>query len=161
VVNPDLAKVEIGSRLEVYWEVDGKYYEATVSRERKTSAMPWYLEYDNGDCEWIDLRQHQFRLRSKPLRKNCSSQKLSRQLMVTPDLAKVEIGSRLAVYWEVDGKYFEATVLRRRDMSMTWYLEYDNGDREWIDLGPHKFRLLPRGSSRRIVDEIDDDDNWL
>ena len=47
-------------------------------------------------------------------REKCSSQEMS-EIMVTPNVAKVEIGARLAVYWEGGGKYYEAIVAREQN----------------------------------------------
>ena len=53
----DLAKIKVGSRVAVYRPDDDQYYEAFVTRERK-DKRPFYLEYTNGDFEWLDLRHH-------------------------------------------------------------------------------------------------------
>jgi hypothetical protein len=37
------------------------------------------------------------------------------EIMVTPNVAKVEIGARLAVYWEGGGKYYEAILAREQN----------------------------------------------
>jgi hypothetical protein len=66
------------------------------------------------------------------------------EIVLTSDLAKVEIGSRVAVYWPDDDEYYEGTVTRERNKK-PFYLEYDDGDREWIDFRQHEFRLLPGG----------------
>ena len=60
-VSPELAKVKIGSRVAVLWPDDDKFYEATVTQERN-NRRPLHLVYDDGKCEWIDLRQQNFRL---------------------------------------------------------------------------------------------------
>jgi hypothetical protein len=58
----DPTDVEIGSRIAVYWPNDDQYYEATVTRKRDKKKRPLYLEYDDENGEWIDLRHHNFRL---------------------------------------------------------------------------------------------------
>ena len=72
-------------------------------------------------------------------------------------MAKVEVGSRVAVHWPTFGKYYEATVARERNKKRPFYLEYDDGHCEWTDLRQHTFRLLPRGMRRRSDEEIVDD----
>ena len=75
-----------------------------------------------------------------------------------PDLVKVEIGSRIAVYWPEDNQYYEATVSRvRHKTSLLHFLEYDDGESEWVDLFQRKFRILPGGTRRRRDEEIHDD----
>jgi hypothetical protein len=78
-------------------------------------------------------------------------------IILSPDLAQVEIGSRVAVLWPDDDTYYGATVTQERnDKKKSFYLEYDDGEREWIDLRQHKFRLLEAGTHRRR-DEVEDD----
>lgn len=78
-------------------------------------------------------------------------------IVVSHDLAKVEIGSRIAVMWPADDKYYEATVVRERITSKKpYYLEYDTGHYEWIDLNGTKFYLLGGGTRRRSDTEVDD-----
>jgi Agenet domain len=71
-----------------------------------------------------------------------NSEELS-EIMITPNLAKVEIGSRLAVSHPDEYKYYEATVTCERNEKRPLCLEYVNGGHEWVDLRQYKFRLLP------------------
>jgi hypothetical protein len=188
VLSPDLAKVEVGSRVAVYWPIDDQYYDATVIRERN-KKRPLYLEYDDGICEWIDLRKHRFRLLPGGIRRRTdevvedeesdddpgseaswsSDQELDdnddgkdENAIVesehndndTPDCQNVEVGSRIAVYWPDDDVYYKATVIRERNKRRPFYLKYDDGVCEWIDLCEHKFRLLPR---RESADNVESD----
>ena len=61
-VSPDLDKVQIGSRVEVLRSDDEEYYQATVTQEERSKKRPLSLLYDSGESEWVDLRQHKFRL---------------------------------------------------------------------------------------------------
>jgi hypothetical protein len=62
---PDVVQVEIGSRVAVYWPQDNQYYEATVTRVRDKTRLLHFLEYDDGESEWIDLDQNKFRILPK------------------------------------------------------------------------------------------------
>ena len=75
-------------------------------------------------------------------------------IVLTSDLAAVEVGSRVAVYWPNDDQYYEATVTRERNTKKAFYLEYDDGSSEWIDLRQHRFRLLLGTRRRWDEDEI-------
>jgi hypothetical protein len=79
------------------------------------------------------------------------------EIILTPDLANVEVGSRVAVRSPTNGKYHEATVARERNKHKPFFLEYNDGHREWTDLCQCTFRLLPGGTRRRGDDEIEDD----
>lgn len=81
-----------------------------------------------------------------------SSRELS-EIMLTPSIAEIKIGSRVAVYRSVAGKYYEAVVTRERNEKKPLYLKYVNGEHEWIDLREHKFRLLPGEARYRSVND--------
>ena len=52
-------------------------------------------------------------------------------------------GSRIAIYWPDDGKYYPGTVEKQRGNDPSQFLVlYDDGEEEWIDLNEEKFRLL-------------------
>mmetsp|Transcript_14209 Transcript_14209/g.27194 ORF Transcript_14209/g.27194 Transcript_14209/m.27194 type:complete len:1061 (-) Transcript_14209:126-3308(-) len=57
-------RVQIGSRVSVFWDGESAYFHATVTRERPHKKKRFYLEYDDGDCEWINLRKEKWRLLS-------------------------------------------------------------------------------------------------
>ncbi len=59
VLSPELEQARVGSRITVLWD-DGKYHEATITHERN-KKRPLFLEYDDGDTDWTDLRRHKFR----------------------------------------------------------------------------------------------------
>lgn len=156
-------QVELGSRVAVFWPDDRKYYEGTVTRQRN-KKNPFFLEYDDGEKEWIDFREHRVRLLAKiPVnvedrdfgeerpskqRRTDSSGSLTPSCVLrcgTSDTAKVEVGTRLSVWWSGDKEFFDGTVTRMRNTDRSkkpFYVEYDDGDREWIDLALQTFRLL-------------------
>jgi len=74
VLSPELAKVEIGSRVAVKWPTDQKYYIATVTRERN-EEKPFCVMYDTGDYEWLDLRHCKFRLVGEKRQKSSNDNK--------------------------------------------------------------------------------------
>jgi hypothetical protein len=69
-----------------------------------------------------------------------------------------QVGSRVAVFWPDDDQCYEATVTRERSKKRHVYLEYDDGDCEWIDRRQHTFRLLPGGTRHRRDDDKFTDD---
>lgn len=67
--NPELlSQVRIGVSIEVYWVDDDTWYGAKVAKQRGHS---YYLEYDDGQCEWIDLSTEPFRLVNNKKKKRC------------------------------------------------------------------------------------------
>ncbi len=74
----------------------------------------------------------------------CTEQELG-ELVVTPDLAKVEIGSRVALHWPDDDTYYEATVTRKQEKKDRFLMEYIGGEHEWVDLHERKFCIYEVG----------------
>ena len=63
-----MLRVKIGCRVEVFWSEDDCYYPGTITKLREnilTSKKPFFLQYDDGEAEWIDLRDHVFRIIKK------------------------------------------------------------------------------------------------
>jgi hypothetical protein len=72
-------------------------------------------------------------------------------IVLSHDLARVDIDTRVAVKWPGNGKYYEATVVRESNEERPFCLVYDNsGEYEWADLRQRKFRLVGEGT--RILD---------
>ncbi|GKY94088.1 hypothetical protein MPSEU_000375200 [Mayamaea pseudoterrestris] len=55
----NLAKIKVGSRIEVFWPEDDEYYPARVDEVRR----PFYhINYDDGEEEWLPLDEHEYLL---------------------------------------------------------------------------------------------------
>jgi hypothetical protein len=102
-----------------------------------SSAERWNycVRYNDGDVE------------------SCTENELS-QIALSPELARVEVGSRIAVLWE-DDTFYEATVTRERNKKRPFRLKYDSGKYEWIDLRQTEFRLIETGRIRSRNDDTD------
>jgi hypothetical protein len=60
-----MSKIKIGCRVEVFWSDDHCYYPGTITKQRANifqAQKPFLIEYDDGYSEWIDLRDHVFRM---------------------------------------------------------------------------------------------------
>jgi hypothetical protein len=178
----------------VLWSDDEEYYRATVTQEQMSKKRPLSLIYDDGDSEWVDLRQHKFRLvEGAPYSSDSqkypigtivkaffrgsgwwngeitsydgkfyriiyedgdtetASEKELASIVLSPELARMEIGCRVAVRWPNDGKYYNGTVCRERNTEKPFCVAYDSGDYEWIDFHRRKFRLLEGADERKSV----------
>jgi len=51
-------KIKVNVRVAIYWPNDNEFYPATV---KKGAEPKFFLEYDDGESEWIDFREHTFR----------------------------------------------------------------------------------------------------
>ena len=143
---PDVTLIRVGSRVSVWWPEDRRYYKGTVTRKQPDANWrPFFLEYDDGDEEWIDFRHHKFRILSAEEEKQRADPSTSAKVKAdgrNADVSRVWIGSRLSVWWPEEQEYFDCCVTRYRDHKRAFYLEYDDGDREWIDLEETEFFIL-------------------
>jgi hypothetical protein len=72
----------------------------------------------------------------------------------------VQVGDRLAVYWDGEDAFFEGTVTKERPhKKKRFFLEYDDGDQEWINLRKNNFQILSRGKPNREEVPRKDDKN--
>ena len=72
-------------------------------------------------------------------------------IVLTPNLEDVNVGSRVAVKRPDDDKFYEGTVacvrvLHDLNNRRPLYLNYDDGYRGWLDLCRHKFHILQGGT---------------
>jgi len=86
----------------------------------------------------------------------CTEKELA-AIVITPELAQVDVGSRLALKWPYDDKYYEATVTCERKHQQRYCVEYDSGEYEWVDLHQRKFRLVDAQTHRRKDEVVEDD----
>lgn len=98
-------------------------------------------------------------------KEDCNEQDLD-DIVLSPELEKAEVGVRVAVHWPSDDKFYEATIIRERLTSKKpYYLEYDTGHYEWLDLGKVKFCILGGGTRRRsntlVEDDVHDSDVYV
>jgi hypothetical protein len=148
--SPDVSAVTVGSRVAVWWPAERRHYKGIVTKERQ-GKDPFFLEYDDGEKEWINFRDHSFRLQTETKLQRVERRKkrlaFMSELSNSPTGRKsskdlqVEVGSRVAVFWPDDRMYYEGTVTRQRDKKNPFYLEYDDGEKEWIDFREHRVRL--------------------
>ena len=88
-------------------------------------------------------------LEEQPL-KTTKQQKETRREQTPP------IGTRVSVYWDGEDAYYEGEITRERGVKS--YIEYDDGDREWIDLtnGTVVYRVLAE-KKRQVLENLNDE----
>lgn len=64
ISSSSLPNIDVGTRVEIYWDGEKKYFAGTVTRRRdKNKGKPFYVVYDDGDKEWVDFsREKKFRI---------------------------------------------------------------------------------------------------
>lgn len=135
-------QVTIGSRIAVKEDEEDDYYNATVVKQKRKRKFVFRLEYDKDEddkksqTEWLDLSQQPFALLS-PTSTSTEAE--------TSTWNGISIGSRIAIYWKEDKKFYPATVvpfsLSGKNPSL-FCLHYDDGEVEQLDLSQHDYQLL-------------------
>ena len=57
----DAGKIEVNSRVLVWWPYEEKYYSGTVDRIKVNSSDPHHILYDDGDKQWTNLCHRDFK----------------------------------------------------------------------------------------------------
>lgn len=55
-------RIAIGTRLEIYWDGEDAWFAGTLVGERPHKKRRWFIDYDDGDQEWINLNKDQYRI---------------------------------------------------------------------------------------------------
>lgn len=153
----DCEMIQVGSRVAVWWSCVSKFCYGTVTRKR-THDKPFFLKFDNVSKagHWIDFTKHTFRLldikgstsRSDSIRekeRSGAKEFLKKESNSDDHSIGITVGTRVAVYWEGDLKYYEGVVTReRKNGKKRHYLEYDDCEAaHWINFKDHWVRVLP------------------
>lgn len=230
--------VEVGTRLHVWWENEAAWYVGTVTKIIPARERPHFVEYDDGDKEWLDLARKRFMLSDhgkgsksqkwnhkakgssrgsnescdseiglfsddesdsddepnrgtvakkardsgvrsaeaakrkknasnkasdktsdsdqKPSPAHASARQKRRKIStyVYQDmgsdeerqelLSKIRVGSRVSVWWDGNDAYFSGKVTQIRNRKKPFFIEYDDGDQEWVDLTHENFKIVER-----------------
>lgn len=163
-LSPDVGFVAVGSRVAVWWSEDRKYYPGIV-KEQSEGKLPFFLKYDDGETEWINFRNHRFRLETKRKAVRVDRRKKRPEFKPKEDSdskakdIEVSVGTRVAVWWLEDRRYYRGIVTKQRKRKPSLFLEYDDGEEEWIDFRDHEFLVLANGSDKSATtDNADNDD---
>ena len=163
VVKPnDNDAVKVGSRVAVYWSGDDEFYDGMVTRHHKKHRNRFYVEYDDGDSEWIDLRRRKYR--RSDLHSAKTKQDSVRAIAGRPstrheekvthrkrlgNVSKLSAGSRVSVWRSKGREYFKGTVVSidpitssASESDQPHYVVYDDGDSEHTNLARRKFIIL-------------------
>lgn len=149
-----LPHVPKGTRLEIWWPDDQRYYTGNVvalkdpnnnnsssnknNTKTKRKKELWKIRYDDNEVEWVDLRTERYRILSHQDDDDDDDENHSSK----NDTSGVQIGSLVSVWWEYYNQYFPGVVRRiRTNRTKPWYVHYDDGDARWEDLSRTKFFL--------------------
>ena len=75
------------------------------------------------------------------------------------DASKFAVGTRVAIYWDSEGKYFTGTVTKfRPTRKKPYHVKYEDGDREWINFTNERYHIIEecKGSSSFVAKQCVD-----
>ena len=115
--------LKIGTQVSVYWSDEDEFFNGEVERRHRRDKSKYLIQYDDGDAWWLDTCADQF------------SWPQSNDIELPTMSERINVGSRVAVWWSKEKKYFYATVEEIRvDDERPHRLGYDDGDEEWTCL---------------------------
>lgn len=156
--------IEIGTRITVYFDELGQWYKGTVVDKDPDDDERYLVHYDDGDEFWMDVSTDRYRKSTKPDKfikvNTLESEKVAERI------AKLNRGSRISVYWPMEKEYFTGTITKikrveekRNQGSLNsndkrHFIEYDDGDKEWLNLNHREFKIVRQKVLRLHVGHI-------
>jgi len=120
-----VAKLNVGSRISIWWPQEKQYYTGTLTKiDDDSNNKPHHVRYDDGEEERMNLLHHQFK------RGEAKAEHL-------------HVGSRVSVYKEPqDQHYFCATITKIKPYKARPHrVKFDDKSKgkEWLNLNIHPF----------------------
>jgi hypothetical protein len=127
----------VGTRISVWWPNYKRYYLGTTKKYRCADDR-CFIVYDDGDKLWTDLSTAKYKV-------------VLDDMNESNDASQIQVGSRVRVYWDRDGRFHLGRVTRKHKSNPEWwYVEYYNGESiAWVDFGQTIFRLV-NGTSKKL-----------
>ena len=146
--------LDAGTRVTVYWSDDDEWYKGTVAKKLDGKV---FIEYDDGDADWMDPSETKWRASRKPdvflMRETDRTRK--KQKRIDNNLV---VGSRLSVYWPKEKEWYTGTLAEILDddknnnnKNRPHHIKYDDGDEEWIHLLHRRFKVVEKKAKRLHV----------
>eukprot|EP00978_Attheya_sp_CCMP212_P009562 scaffold22653_cov53-Attheya_sp.AAC.4 len=143
--------LNVGTRVTVYWSDDDEWYKGTVATELLHDDDRVRIEYDDGESDWMDITADRWGASSKPdtfLKHDAVVLALKRE-----KVAKLNVGSRISVWWPQEKEYYTGTLTKIDDDSKNHphHVQYDDGEEEKINLLRCKFKRVEAKAERLHV----------
>jgi len=82
----DVSRVQVGARLSIWWPGEKDYYDATVGKVDPSKSVRFFLEYDDGDEESVNLMVRKYKRIEDP--QECEEKRMH--------VSRVQVGTRLS-----------------------------------------------------------------
>ncbi|CAJ1960340.1 unnamed protein product [Cylindrotheca closterium] len=141
--NEQTEVLQTGMRITCYWPDDDQWYKGTVAE--KLDDDRFKISYDDGDEGEINAKEDKWR---RSLH-NCIKENTLIDEKKEALINKLEVGSRISVYFPYEKEYYAGSLTKKRDVSAQkgrHRIKYDDGDIEWTDLLFRKFKRITKKS---------------
>lgn len=166
-----------GTRIGVWWDLDRQYYPATVRSVVAVGTSRFRLAYDDGETETLDLRVRDFRLlvddaaadapetkshrpttrmSAETRRRDSNGSVAEAKDRDVGDAGPLDVGTRVAIWWEGDQKFYQGTVTATRNAKSKYFVKYDDGDSHWLNMAKETYRVVNRPRTRGGISQLTD-----
>ena len=112
-----------------------------ISPESSAAVVASSLQNNNSNNDDTNNNSSTPTNKKKKSKKDCTDTNL------------VQMGTRVAIYWDGEDAYFRGTVTDIRSNRKKFFVQYDDGDEEWIKLAKHRFRIVVPKKRKRSSEE--------
>nr|XP_016441763.1 PREDICTED: uncharacterized protein LOC107767311 isoform X2 [Nicotiana tabacum] len=133
----------VGARIKVWWPLDEKFYEATIS---SFDPVKWRHKvlYDDGDIENLILHEERWEM----LEDN-SSQKDSKRRRNIKRYGEELVGARIKVWCPLDEEFYEAIISSFDHVKKRHKVVHVDGEVEMLKLHNERWEMLEDNSSQK------------
>lgn len=130
--------IVVGCKLVVYWPDEDVYYSGVAVKRNVTTGQV-QVRYVDGEEEWL----HWSCGRVVVLTEKNTLSGVYRRRPDNPSLDRLQVGTRLLVWWPAEQQFFPGSIkeICVRKLKLH-YIEYDDGDKEWMNLYHRLFQYL-------------------
>ena len=121
---------EISRRVKVYWDGEGCHFQGTVTERDQQGRVK--VCYDDGDEHWEDNWSILEIITPSDRSGGPVAVQMESHAAVASNHDGPEIGQRVKVYWNGEGRHYDGTVTER-DQQGRVKVCYDDGDERWAD----------------------------
>jgi len=120
----DRSCLRVGDRIAVEWPLDNEFYSGEITQLDYRGGFE--ILYDDGYSEWPDNDE------SLLIKRVNDIETLNQKKQ---DVANLHVGDRLEVWWPIERAFYDCTISQiNHSSNKPFYLDYDDGDREWTNL---------------------------
>ena len=154
-INFDEGEHLVGKNIEIFWEGtdDGDQWFPASIEEYNPRDRTHLILYDDGDEEWYDLQNINFRFAKRAAKKQNDENTYGKHKNLVKTFSSIGmagaalLGQRLEIYWvdendSTKGTWYPAMVKEYKLTDKKHLVVFDDGDEEWYDLDSIQYRVL-------------------